>query len=467
MNFNNFKLADLLLEDYVELDEKSQVKKYFVICTMYDEIVAYGPINSLTADDAMCDFFDNTNIAYSGEYEDADGEFDWDGLTRYVWQVEDDLVLPQTDEEAQNWLETEVDKNTIIESQDVRPDATGTTASVANALVSEYEDNLNEAALKEYTSLQGWQDEIDQIQTEEDAKKIPQWVLDQLGMTRAQIMPKAPKPMPEPNTKPQSTGSAVKDYTDDKAAAKFWNYAKQNIIDYDSFQQAYGAALKAAGLPEDAWYDGHVTNVYVHYLINPDVIKLAPEERIIEVNAKHLHGAQTWFKYIKKLDDKLASVRALKKLWTLQFKTSGAKSLGEVEIETKYKQKQADAEKFFAEVLAAIRAKLQSYTPKDEVETEAIKTITNPESKFTLYMRTYGEDYPYMSVHWYTAWTPFSGQGNSVAVKYPGYTGDLEKVVSEGADKLATFFVTEFTNGNWADGNREKLFPGEQPEKKD
>lgn len=95
MKIKNY--TDALMESFVE----DQGSKYFVICTMYDDIVAYDPINSFSADDAMCDFFDDTDIAYSGEYEDDYGEFDWDNLTRYVWEVSDDEILPQTDSEAQ------------------------------------------------------------------------------------------------------------------------------------------------------------------------------------------------------------------------------------------------------------------------------------------------------------------------------------------------------------------------------
>ena len=97
MKIKNY--TDVLIEDYLH-EAAEQTKKYFVVCTMYNDIVAYGPIKSFDAEDAMCDFFDSTDIAYNGEYEDAYGEFDWDGLTRYVWEVSENEVLPKTDREA-------------------------------------------------------------------------------------------------------------------------------------------------------------------------------------------------------------------------------------------------------------------------------------------------------------------------------------------------------------------------------
>jgi len=333
-----------------------------------------------------------------------------------------------------------------------------------DVLISEYSNTLTEGVLKEYTDLQAWQDEIDQIQTDEDAYKIPQWVLDQLGMTRSQIMPKHHATSQTVNTK--STSPATKDYTDDKAAAKFWSYAKQNIIDYDSFHQAYDNALKAAGLSDAVWFDGYVGSVYGIHILDPNIVDLPKDKKIVEVTAKRLTNANIWFKYIKKLDSNLASVRALKKLWALQFKDN-AKALKEIELENMYKQRKEDIEKFFAEVLEAIRNKLQNFSSADPLARIAYKdVITNPDSEFTLYRQTSSEPYPHMLVQWYHAINPFMGDGDSVAVKYPEYDGDINIVLANGADKLAEYFVTEFKNGNWANGKRTKLFPGEQPEQK-
>lgn len=94
------KLDDVLSGEgakSVKMHEAASNKKYFyVVCTMYDEIVAHGiqivdpaKLSAYeTAEEfAMTEFFDGTGIAYSGEYEDDDGEFDWDNLTRYVGEI--------------------------------------------------------------------------------------------------------------------------------------------------------------------------------------------------------------------------------------------------------------------------------------------------------------------------------------------------------------------------------------------
>ena len=102
--------------------------RYFVICTMYGEIVDYGEIDAYSADDAMCDFLDGSDIVYSGDYDDEDGEFDWDNLTRYVWEVSDNEILPKTDSEAQAWLDKNVNEDTLVEGN--------YSSSIANGIVA-------------------------------------------------------------------------------------------------------------------------------------------------------------------------------------------------------------------------------------------------------------------------------------------------------------------------------------------
>ncbi len=101
----------------VLIEDASDAKFYYVICKMYDKIVAHGiqrvNLASLagleTAEErAITDFFDGTNIAYNGEYDDEDGEFDWDGLTRYSGEisVEDlDKYMRLSDDDAQKLID--------------------------------------------------------------------------------------------------------------------------------------------------------------------------------------------------------------------------------------------------------------------------------------------------------------------------------------------------------------------------
>lgn len=93
---------------------KNAVEKFYVICTIDGAVVAHGVQEVDTAtltdwedaeDRAMTDFFDATEIAYSGEYDDDDGEFDWDRLERYVFQADDESTLPKTNREAQKFLD--------------------------------------------------------------------------------------------------------------------------------------------------------------------------------------------------------------------------------------------------------------------------------------------------------------------------------------------------------------------------
>ena len=103
------------LFEALTLKENAEVKDYFVICTMYDDVIAYGSISAFDADEAMCDFFDETEIAYSGEYDDEYGEFDWDNLTRYVWELDGTETLPKTDAEAEAWLRANSDSAALEE----------------------------------------------------------------------------------------------------------------------------------------------------------------------------------------------------------------------------------------------------------------------------------------------------------------------------------------------------------------
>lgn len=107
--------------------------RYFVICTMYDEIIDYGEIYADDADEAMCNFLDDSNIVYSGDYDDEDGDFDWDNLTRYVWEVSDNEILPKTDSEAQAWLDNNVDDDTLVENK------TANIKNFTDALIQDYE----------------------------------------------------------------------------------------------------------------------------------------------------------------------------------------------------------------------------------------------------------------------------------------------------------------------------------------
>ena len=99
---------------------------------------------------------------------------------------------------------------------------------------------IEDVSLKEYTNLQGWQDQIDQIQTTSDAYAIPQWVLNQLGLTRADIMPK--KSYSNKPSGPIATSTG--DYTDKEAAGKFWGNATKKLIDIDNFHKAFDANLE-------------------------------------------------------------------------------------------------------------------------------------------------------------------------------------------------------------------------------
>ena len=83
-------------------------------------------------------------------------------------------------------------------------------AAEAPAKSNRSKKSTKDKSLLEYTNLQGWQDEIDQIRTKEDADRIPQWVLDQLGITRASITPRT-----------SSSRKPVNAPADKEAAGKF------------------------------------------------------------------------------------------------------------------------------------------------------------------------------------------------------------------------------------------------------
>lgn len=153
-----------------------------------------------------------------------------------------------------------------------------------------YSDALIEdVSLKEYTNLQGWQDEIDQIQTEEDAKKIPQWVLDELGLTRDDIMPR--KSYSNKPSDPVDTSTS--DYADKEAADKFWGNATKKLIDIDNFHKAFDANLKDMNFDMNAF------------------------------NADGLLVNQGTYGKIKSLDPNNNATKAIKRLWGLQFKEQG------------------------------------------------------------------------------------------------------------------------------------------------
>ena len=269
MKIKNY--TDVLIEDYLH-EAAEQTKKYFVICTMYNDIVAYGPIKSFDAEDAMCDFFDGTDIAYNGEYEDAYGEFDWDGLTRYVWEVSENEVLPKTDREAKAWIDNKVDESTLVEDR----------AAEAPAKSNRSKKSTKDKSLLEYTNLQGWQDEIDQIRTKEDADRIPQWVLDQLGITRASITPRT-----------SSSRKPVNAPADKEAAGKFWGNAAKKVIDIANFHKAFDDSLKNMQFDMRAFNsDGLLVN-------------------------------QGTYGKIKSLDPNNTATKAIKRLWGLQFKEQG------------------------------------------------------------------------------------------------------------------------------------------------
>lgn len=269
MKIKNY--TDVLVEDYLH-EAAEQTKKYFVVCTMYNDIVAYGPIKSFDAEDAMCDFFDSTDIAYNSEYEDAYGEFDWDGLTRYVWEVSENEILPKTDREAKAWIDNKVDESTLAEDK----------AAEAPAKSNRSKKSTKDKSLLEYTNLQGWQDEIDQIQTKEDADRIPQWVLDQLGITRASITPRT-----------SSSRKPVNAPADKEAAGKFWGNAAKKVIDIVNFHKAFDDSLKNMQFDMRAFNsDGLLVN-------------------------------QGTYGKIKSLDLNNTATKAIKRLWGLQFKEQG------------------------------------------------------------------------------------------------------------------------------------------------
>jgi hypothetical protein len=97
----------------------ANIKHYYVICTIDDEIVSHGvqkvDIDTLYRSEtgeerAMTDYFDATEIAYNGEYDDDDGEFDWDRLTRYVGEIDPSEISvyeKYTDADAQRLIEEE------------------------------------------------------------------------------------------------------------------------------------------------------------------------------------------------------------------------------------------------------------------------------------------------------------------------------------------------------------------------
>lgn len=148
---------------------------------------------------------------------------------------------------------------------------------------------IEDVSLKEYTNLQDWQDQIDQIQTASDAYAIPQWVLNQLGLTRADIMPK--KSYSNKPSGPIATSTG--DYTDKEAAGKFWGNATKKLIDVDNFHKAFDANL------EDMKFD------------------------MSSFNDKGLLTDSGVYGKIKNLDPNNNATKAIKKLWGLQFKEDG------------------------------------------------------------------------------------------------------------------------------------------------
>lgn len=106
-------LAGNIVEAVADNTDNSTADKkhFYVVCLIDDKIVAHGiqtvDLSALSKHEtpeefAMTEFFDGTEIAYNGEYDDENGEFDWDRLTRYVGELSEtelDLYKNLSDEE--------------------------------------------------------------------------------------------------------------------------------------------------------------------------------------------------------------------------------------------------------------------------------------------------------------------------------------------------------------------------------
>ena len=108
------KAAAAIIKALSSVSEKNKTRYFYVICKMYGKIVAHGDIevdltklsaHETASERAMTDYFDGTEIAYSGEYDDENGEFDWDALERFVIEIDKNEALPKTDEEAEKFLQ--------------------------------------------------------------------------------------------------------------------------------------------------------------------------------------------------------------------------------------------------------------------------------------------------------------------------------------------------------------------------
>ena len=128
--------------------------------------------------------------------------------------------------------------------------------------------------------------------------------------------------------------AATVDYTDKQAANEFWNYAKKNIIDIDSFHKAFDDGLKAANFNMQLFGSNGL------------------------LSARNSYGA------IKTLDDSKASVRALKKLWALIFTTNA-----HTKQQADEKAKQENNKKFREDVFKKVYHELKICNSKaaDEI----------------------------------------------------------------------------------------------------
>ena len=227
--------------------------------------------------------------------------------------------------------------------------------------------------------------------------------------------PKKPAP-----AKPSAAamGPATKDYTDSEAAKQFYDWAKKNVIDYDSFHKAYDDALKAAGCP---------TSIFG--------------------SSGSLNNSRTW-NQIKVLDASLSSVRALKKLWGLQFK-SDAKSLARhKEDEEKHKVYQHERD-----LLAAIRERVKAHPEifnKDE-QTKKAKFNIEKQDENPAYLsvgRAYPNNNGCISIGWKEDVNYDVCYGDSVTVRYP----DIDNFMNTDVNTLADYFIDQIKNDDWCDG---------------
>ena len=227
--------------------------------------------------------------------------------------------------------------------------------------------------------------------------------------------PKKPAP-----AKPSAAamGPATKDYTDSEAAKQFYDWAKKNVIDYDSFHKAYDDALKAAGCP---------TSIFG--------------------SSGSLNNSRTW-NQIKVLDASLSSVRALKKLWGLQFK-SDAKSLARYkEDEEKHKKYQHESD-----LLAAIRERVKAHPEifnKDE-HTKKAKFNIEKQDENPSYLsvgRAYPNNNGCICISWKEDVNYDVCYGDSVTVRYP----DVDNFMTTDVNTLADYFIDQIKNDDWCDG---------------